>query len=166
MTIDADTTIGERTTIYHSELVNLYGCTIGPDCTIGPFVEIQRGVSIGRRTKISSHTFICAGVFIGEKCFIGHNVTFTNDLYPFIDDTSGRILQTTVGHDCAIGSGATILPVNIGHGSLIGAGAVVTEDVPALSIVVGNPGRVVRTFRDYHERMLFLDERYDLLAHA
>src|SRR5262245_39908731 len=57
-----EVTQGRDVRIFHPELVNLYGCSIGDETRIGTFVEIQKNASIGSRCKISSHTFICEGV--------------------------------------------------------------------------------------------------------
>jgi len=123
------------------EPVNMYGCEIHQNSFIGPFVEIQKGVSIGVNTRISSHSFICSDVTIGDNCFIAHGVMFINDKFdaPLEDWVSRR---TIIGNNVRIGSNATILPVNIGYGAVIGAGAVVTKDVPAHSIVYGNPAKI------------------------
>jgi acetyltransferase-like isoleucine patch superfamily enzyme len=129
-----------------SDFVNLYECTLEADVFVGPFVEIQRGVRVGRGSRISSHTFLCEGVTIGENCFIGHGVMFANDLYdsdvPNTGDWSLR--ETHVGDHVRIGSNATLLPVRIGDHAIVGAGAVVTVDVPAHGVVVGNPARLLR----------------------
>lgn len=149
-----DCTLGREAIIYHPDLCNLYGCTIGAHSTVGPFVEVQRGVTVGKFSKISSHTFICDGVTIGDRVFVGHSVSFTNDLYPAITGPFVKV-QTVIEDDVSIGSGATILPVTIGRGAIIGAGAVVTKDVPAYAIVAGNPARVVRQFADLDERQKY-----------
>ena len=133
---------------------NLYGCEIGNDTKIGTFVEIQKDSIIGSKCKISSHTFICSGVTIGDSCFIGHGVMFINDNHPRCINTRGEIeveedwadryVKTTIGDNVSIGSNATILGgITIGDGVLIGAGAVVTKDVPARKIVVGNPAKAI-----------------------
>ena len=120
------------------EPVNIYGCEIQQNSFIGPFVEIQKDVSIGANTRISSHSFICSDVTIGDNCFIAHGVMFINDKFdaPLQDWVSRK---TIIGNNVRIGSNATILPVSIGSGAVIGAGAVVTKDVPANTIVYGNP---------------------------
>lgn len=149
--IGEDVSLGERVTIFHSDLVNLYGCTIGDETRVGTFVEIQRGARIGRRCKISSHSFICEGVEIEDGVFIGHGVMFTNDLYPQALNAEGTLqaaadwtlAPTRVRRGASIGSNATILGgVTIGEGALVGAGAVVTRDVPDHAIVAGVPARI------------------------
>jgi acetyltransferase-like isoleucine patch superfamily enzyme len=149
--IAADVKLGRDVQIYN--FVNLYGCEIGDESRIGAFVEIQRGARIGRRVKVSSHTFICEGVDIEDQVFIGHGVMFTNDRFPRAVNASGdlqsaadwSVVPTTVRRGASIGSGATILcGVDIGENAIVGAGSVVTRDVPAGTIVAGNPARVLR----------------------
>jgi len=143
--------LGRDVDIYH--FVNLYGCEIGDGTRIGSFVEIQKGVSVGRNCKVSSHTFICEGVTIEDEVFIGHGVNFINDNYPRATTSSGalqsetdwKVVPSVVKRGASIGTGATILGgVNVGAGAIVGAGSVVTKDVPAATIVAGNPARIIR----------------------
>jgi acetyltransferase-like isoleucine patch superfamily enzyme len=136
-----------------AKFINLYGCEIGDDTKIGAFVEIQKNAKVGPRCKISSHTFICEGVTIEDGVFVGHAVTFINDSYPRATSAEGqlqtekdwRVEPTLVKKGASIGSGATILSnVTIGENAIVGAGSVVTKDVPANTIVAGNPARVLR----------------------
>jgi acetyltransferase-like isoleucine patch superfamily enzyme len=149
--VSKDVILGNGVVIFHPELVNLYGCTIGSATKIGAFVEIQKGATIGAHCKISSHSFVCEGVDIEDGVFIGHGVMFTNDLYPSAVTDSGelqtsadwKVIRTRVRKRASIGSNATILAgVTIGEGALVGAGAVVTDDVPDHAIVVGVPAKV------------------------
>lgn len=146
-----DVKLGEGVKL--SKFINLYGCEIGDETKIGAFVEIQKNATVGRRCKISSHTFVCEGVTIEDNVFIGHGVMFINDLYPRATTAQGglqteadwKVERTVVKKGASIGSGATILAnVTIGENAIVGAGAVVTKDVPADTIVVGNPARGVR----------------------
>lgn len=149
--IAPDAKLGRDVKIY--DFVNLYGCTIGDRTKIGTFVEIQKGSRIGADCKISSHTFICEGVEIEDEVFIGHNVTFTNDKYPRATNQDGSlqtdrdwcVIPTAVKRGASIGSGATILcGVTIGEQAVVGAGSVVTKDVPASTVVAGNPARPLK----------------------
>jgi acetyltransferase-like isoleucine patch superfamily enzyme len=136
-----------------SKFINLYGCEVGDETKIGSFVEVQKNAKIGQRCKISSHTFICEGVIIEDQVFIGHSVTFINDAYPRATNPNGalqteadwKVEPTLVKKGASIGSGSTILSkVTIGENAIVGAGSMVTKDVPANTIVVGNPARFLR----------------------
>jgi len=149
----ADTVkLGRDVLIFHPNLVNLYGCSIGDETKIGAFVEIQKGASIGARCKISSHTFICEGVDIQDEVFVGHGVVFINDRHPrataggqLQTEADWQVVPTHVRKGASIGSGAVIMcGVTIGEGAMIGAGAVVTRDVPAGAVVAGVPARLRR----------------------
>jgi len=149
--IAPDVKLGEGVKL--SQFVNLYGCEVGDHTKIGAFVEIQKNARVGRSCKISSHTFICEGVTIEDEVFVGHGVTFINDSYRRATNPDGRLqteqdwrVETTlVKRGASIGSGVTILAnVTIGEKAIIGAGSVVTRNVPADTIVAGNPARPVR----------------------
>ena len=136
-----------------SKFINLYGCEIGDETKIGAFVEIQKNARVGKNCKISSHTFICEGVTIEDGVFIGHSVTFINDSYPRATAEGGqlqtekdwKVERTLIKKGASVGSGTTILAnVTIGENAIVGAGSVVTKDVPANTIVAGNPAKVLR----------------------
>jgi len=149
--ISPDVKLGKNVRL--SKFINLYGCEIGDDTKIGAFVEIQKNATVGKNCKISSHSFICEGVTIDDNVFIGHGVTFINDSYPRADAPDGqlqtekdwKVERTVVKRGASIGSGVTVLSnVTIGENAIVGAGSVVTKDVPANAIVMGNPAHVKR----------------------
>ena len=137
-----------------AQFVNLYGCEVGDESKVGAFVEIQKNARVGARCKISSHTFICEGVTIEDNVFVGHGVVFINDIYPRATTPDGelqterdwKVEPTLIKKGASIGSGSTILArVTIGENAIVGAGSVVTKNVPANTVVAGNPARVLRS---------------------
>lgn len=158
MEISDDVKLGKN--IHFFGYCNLYGCEIGDDCTIGPFVEIQKTAKLGRAVKVQSHSFICSGVTLEDEVFIGHGVMFTNDRFPRATTKDGKSKtdidwkceNTLVSRRASIGSNSTILcGITIGEEAIIGAGSVVVDNVPARSIVAGNPAKVLRSLEDTDE---------------
>jgi acetyltransferase-like isoleucine patch superfamily enzyme len=149
--------LADGVTIYHPDLVNLYGCSLGSGTRVGTFVEIQKDVDVGANVKVSSHTFICSGVTIHDGVFIGHGVMFINDTHPRAVTPEGKLqteddwelVRTTIKRGASIGTSATIMGgVTVGEGALVGAGAVVLEDVPDHAIVAGVPARIIGSCRE------------------
>lgn len=134
--------IGINTRIWQFCVV-LEGAKIGADCNICSHCFIENDVVIGDRVTLKCGVQLWDGLRIEDDVFIGPNVTFTNDKHPRSQQYPDTFARTTVKQGASIGANATILPgVTIGAGSMVGAGAVVTRDVPAGAIVVGNPAQI------------------------
>ena len=136
------------------------------DSVLGDYVQINRrnildNAEIGTGTYTGANT-VLKQVVVGKYCSISWNVSATGNLhnyrelashplsrlksFGFVDENiSLEYSRISIGNDVWIGANAVILPgLNIGDGAVIGAGAVVTKDVPPYSIVVGNPGKVIK----------------------
>ena len=104
---------------------------------------------IGDRVTVKSGVQIWDGSVIGNDVFIGPNATFSNDMYPRSKQYPVQFKGVTIQDGASIGANATILPgIVIGVKAMIGAGSVVTKDVPARAVVVGNPAKIVRYLND------------------
>ncbi|MCA9126377.1 MAG: N-acetyltransferase [Planctomycetales bacterium] len=131
----------------------LRGARIGTNVNIGDHCFVEGGAVVGNDVTIKNGVFVWEGVVIENGVFVGPNVTFTNDCYPRsprMDHAATRykdkswLVETVLRTGSSIGAAAVILPgVEIGCFGMVGAGSVVSRDVPAFSLVVGNPARVV-----------------------
>jgi UDP-2-acetamido-3-amino-2,3-dideoxy-glucuronate N-acetyltransferase len=136
-------TVGANTRIWAFAHV-LPGARIGSDCNICDHVFVENDVVLGDRVTVKCGVAIWDGVRIEDDVFVGPSVTFANDAFPRSKARPPEPLETVVRRGASLGSGCTILPgVTIGTEAMVGAGSVVTHDVPAFSIVLGNPARIV-----------------------
>jgi UDP-2-acetamido-3-amino-2,3-dideoxy-glucuronate N-acetyltransferase len=119
---------------------------VGDDVVIGRGSLVENDTTIGAMTKIQAEAYITAYSTIEEHVFIAPCVVTTND--NFMGRTERRhelIKGPTIRHGARIGGGAVLLPgIEIGEEAFVGAGAVVTRNVQAKMVVVGNPARVMR----------------------
>ncbi|MDO5286043.1 MAG: WxcM-like domain-containing protein [Actinomycetia bacterium] len=136
-------TVGEGTRVWAFAHV-LPGARVGRDVNICDHVFIENEVTIGDRVTLKCGVQVWDGVHLGDDVFVGPNVTFTNDPFPRSKVWPEQYAQTHVLAGASLGGGSVILPgVTIGRRAMVGAGAVVTKDVPANAVVVGNPARIV-----------------------
>ncbi len=137
-------TIGSSTNIWQFVVV-LPKAKIGENCNVCSHCFIENEVVIGNNVTIKNNVQIWDGITIEDDVFIGPNATFTNDVYPRSKIYPDSFPKTLVKKGASIGANATILPgITIGAGAMIGAGSVVTKDVPAKALVLGNPAKLVR----------------------
>ena len=124
--------------------VILPGAQIGEECNICSHCLVENQAIIGNRCTIKSGVQIWDGIELEDEVFVGANVSFTNDKYPHSHCKEWTLLKTKVGKGATIGAGSTILPgLTIGAGAMIGAGSVVTKNIPARELWVGNPARCI-----------------------
>ncbi len=125
-------------------VVVLPEAVIGENCNICSQCFIENDVRVGNNVTVKNGVYLWDGITIEDNVQIGPNVTFTNDKYPRAKQAF-ELQRTTIKKGASIGAASVILGgVTIGENALIGAGSVVTKDVPANELWVGNPARFVR----------------------
>lgn len=135
--------VGEGTRVWAFAHV-LRGAKVGRDCNIGDHAYIEAGAVVGDRVTVKNGVLLWDRVTVEDDVFLGPHVVFTNDLDPraAARKPPSEFLPTRVGRGATIGANATIVcGVTLGAWCFVGAGSVVTRDVPAHALVVGNPAR-------------------------
>ena len=144
--VDENVQIGEGTKIWHFSHVQS-GASIGKNCSIGQNVNVGNNVKIGNHVKIQNNVSVYEGVELEDYVFCGPSMVFTNIKVPrseFPQRGTEFYSKTLVKKSASIGANATIVcGVTIGEYAMIGSGTVVTKDVPAYALIVGNPSRIV-----------------------
>lgn len=148
-TADVQTScIGVGTRIWQFVVI-LANARIGCDCNICAQCFIENDVEIGDRVTIKNGVSLWDGARIEDDVFIGPNVTFANDWFPRSKHYPEHFQSVVIRRGASIGANATLLPgIEVGARAMVGAGAVVTRDVPAHAVVVGNPAQVARMVDD------------------
>ncbi|WP_270517330.1 acyltransferase [Sanguibacteroides sp. AM78-02pH3A] len=154
--IDENCRIGEGTRIWHFSHI-MSGCTIGKNCNIGQNVVISPEVVLGNNVKVQNNVSVYTGVTCDDDVFLGPSCVFTNVTNPrSAVNRKSQYAQTHVGKGATIGANATVVcGHDIGAYAFIGAGAVVTKNVPAYALLVGNPARQLGWMSEYGHRLHF-----------
>jgi acetyltransferase-like isoleucine patch superfamily enzyme len=122
--------------------VVLPAAQIGENCNICSHCFIENDVKIGNNVTIKSGVQLWDGIELEDDVLIGANVSFANDMYPRSKNKNWKLLRTRICKGASIGAGAVILPgLTIGERAFVAAGSVVTKDVPAGELWMGNPAR-------------------------
>lgn len=157
--VDEGCTIGKGTKIWHFSHV-MSNCVIGENCNIGQNVVISPEVILGKNVKIQNNVSIYTGVTCGDNVFLGPSCVFTNVINPRSGvNRRGQYSKTHVGKGASIGANATIVcGHDIGEFAFIGAGAVITKNIPAYALYVGNPAKQIGWMSEYGHRLKFDDK--------
>lgn len=146
---DCQAQVPESTNIWQFCVV-LPGAKIGENCNICSHCFIENEAIIGNNVTIKNGVQIWDGITLEDNVCVGANVCFTNDRYPHAKNAKWKLEQTLVKKGASIGAGSTILcGVTIGDNAMIGIGSVVTKDVPAGEVWVGNPAHFLKKVEDY-----------------
>ena len=151
-----------------AELLRAMFAEIGEDCYIEPPLRTNWG---GRNVHFGSYIYANVNltlvddthIYVGDCTMFGPNVTVCTAGHPILPELREEGYQynapVSIGKNCWIGAGAILLPgVTVGDNTVIGAGSVVTRDVPANVVAVGNPCRVLREIGE-RDRAFFFRER-------
>lgn len=154
--IDEGASIGKGTKIWHFSHI-MPAAVIGENCNIGQNVVVSPDVVLGRNVKVQNNVSLYTGVTCEDDVFLGPSCVFTNVINPrSAINRKHEYAKTHVGKGATIGANATIVcGNNIGAYALIGAGAVVTKEIPAYALVVGNPSKQIGWISEYGHRLNF-----------
>ena len=154
--IDERCTIGAGSKVWHFSHI-MPGAVLGEGCNIGQNVVISPDVVLGRNCKVQNNVSLYTGVTCADDVFLGPSCVFTNITNPRSAVVRrGQYAKTHVGEGASIGANATIVcGHDIGAYAFIGAGAVVTKNIPAFALVVGNPARQTGWMSAFGHRLDF-----------
>lgn len=159
--IDEGCTIGEGTKIWHFTHV-MPNCVIGNSCNLGQNVVVSPEVVLGNNVKVQNNVSIYTGVECEDDVFLGPSCVFTNVINPrSAVARKNEYRKTVVRKGASIGANATIVcGYEIGEYAFIGAGAVVTKEVPAFALVMGNPARQTGWMSKYGHKLKFSENGF------
>ena len=152
-----------------TEMLKEMFAEIGEDCYIEPPFHSNWG---GHHVHFGKSVYANFGltmvddthIYVGDYTMFGPNVVVATAGHPILPELREKAYQYNmpvhIGRNCWIGAGAIILPgVTIGDNTVIGAGSVVTKDIPANVVAVGNPCKVLREIGEHDREFYFKDRR-------
>jgi len=154
--VDEGALIGAGAKIWHFSHI-MPNAELGENCNIGQNVFIASKVILGKNCKVQNNVSLYEGLVCGDDVFLGPSAVFTNVINPrSAVSRKSEYKKTTIKNGVSIGANATIIcGVTLGEYCFIGAGTVVTKDVPAFALIVGNPGKQIGWMSAHGERLSF-----------
>lgn len=154
--IDDGCEIGSGTKIWHFSHI-MPGCKIGENCNLGQNVLISSKVVLGNNVKVQNNVSVFEGVICEDDVFLGPSVVLTNVINPRSTiSRKNEYKSTLIKKGASIGANATIIcGIVIGEYAFIGAGAVVTKNVSAYALVIGNPSKQVGWMSEHGHKLQF-----------
>lgn len=154
-----------------AELIKEMFAEAGEGCYIEPPFYANWG---GRHVHLGNHVYANFGltcvddthIYIGDHTMMGPNVNLATANHPLLPELREKAYQYNlpihIGKNCWLGAGVIVVPgVTIGDNTVIGAGSVVTKDISANSLAVGNPCRVLRELNDHDREYYYRDRKID-----
>ncbi len=155
-----------------AEMLKNMFAEIGEDCYIEPplhsnwggkHVHFGKGVYANFNLTLVDDTHI----YVGDYTMFGPNVVLATAGHPILPELRPLAYQYNmpihIGKNCWLGAGVIVLPgITIGDNSVIGAGSVVTKDIPANVVAVGNPCKVLREINDHDKEFYFKNRKIEL----
>ena len=154
--IDAGATIGAGSRIWHFCHL-MPGAVLGARCSLGQNVFVANRVRLGRNVKVQNNVSLYEGVICEDDVFIGPSAVFTNVINPRAGvERKEEYRITVLKRGVTVGANATVVcGVTLGEYAFVGAGSVVTKDVAAYQLVVGNPARPLGWMSAHGSRLEF-----------
>ena len=154
-----------------NEILKSLLAQVGENC----YVEPPLHANWGKNTHFGNNVYANfnltlvddTDIFVGDNVMFGPNVTLATAGHPINPDLRIKAAQfnipITIGNNVWLGAGVVVMPgVNIGDNSVIGAGSVVTKDIPANVVAVGNPCRVMREINERDKKYYYKDRIIDI----
>lgn len=156
--VDENCVIGKGTKIWHFSHI-MKGAALGENCNIGQNVVVSPKVILGNNVRVQNNVSIYEGVICEDDVFLGPSMVLTNVINPRSAVSRKDEYKTTlIKKGSSIGANATIVcGVTLNEYCFIGAGAVVTKDVPAFALMVGNPARQKGWMSEFGHKLNFDD---------
>ncbi len=152
--VDEGAVIGKGSRVWHWAHI-CGGAKIGEGCSFGQNVFVGNKVVIGNNVKVQNNVSIYDNVYLDDGVFCGPSMVFTNVYNPRSDvSRKDAYMDTVVKRGVSMGANCTIVcGVTINEYAFIGAGTVITKDVKAFALMVGNPGRQIGWMSRFGERI-------------